>query len=74
MVHLATHEGGAERREENVAQALSTHLGWPPERARAVLARSLGQGLVVREGEALSLTDAGREAAEALLQPWRRGA
>jgi len=52
---------------------MRTHLGWSAERARAVLARSLGQGLVTREGEALNLTESGRAAAEALLQPWRRG-
>ena len=73
VVHLATHEDGAERVEENVAEAMRTHLGWTAERARTVLARSLGQGLVAREGEALSLTTAGRAAAEALLEPWRRG-
>ena len=73
VVHLMTHERGEERHQENVAQALRTHLGWTAERARAVLARSLGQGLVLRDGEALSLTDKGRMEAEALLEPWRRG-
>ena len=73
VVHLMTHEGGEERHVENVAQALRTHLGWTPERARAVLARSLGQGLVLRHGEALSLTGKGRIEAEALLEPWKRG-
>ena len=68
-----THERGAERHVENVAQALRTHLGWTAERARAVLARSLGQGLVLRDGEALSLTEKGRTEAEALLEPWKRG-
>ena len=73
VVHLMTHEGGEERHVENVAQALRTHLGWTAERARAVLARSLGQGLVLRDGEALSLTEKGRTEAEALLEPWKRG-
>jgi len=73
VVHLMTHERGEERHQENVAEALRTHLGWTAERARAVLERSLGQGLVLREGEALSLTDKGRIEAEALLEPWRRG-
>jgi manganese/zinc/iron transport system permease protein len=73
VVHLATHEAGAGRQAENVVQAMRTHLGWSAERAGAVLTRSLGRGLVARDGEALSLTAAGHEAAEALLQPWRRG-
>jgi len=73
VVHLMTHEDSAARHQENVAEALRTHLGWSGERARAVLARSLGAGLVLREGEALSLTDKGRMEAEALLEPWRRG-
>ncbi len=68
-----THERGVARHEENVTQALRTHLGWTQARARDVLARSLGQGLVLRNGEALSLTDKGRIEAEALLEPWRRG-
>ena len=73
VVHLMTHEHGEERHHENVAEALRTHLGWPAERARAVLERSLGSGLVRRDGEALSLTDKGRAEAVAMLEPWRRG-
>jgi manganese/zinc/iron transport system permease protein len=73
VVHLATHERSEERGEENVAEAMRTHLGWPRERARRVLARSAEEGLVRREGEVLALTGKGRDEAEALLQPWRRG-
>jgi manganese/zinc/iron transport system permease protein len=73
VVHLMTHEDSAARAEENVSAALSTHLGWPRERAQAVLGRSLAAGLVLREGEALHLTDKGRAEAEALLEPWKRG-
>lgn len=73
VVHLATHEAGAERREENVAAAMRTHLGWSAAQARAVLLRGLDQGLVLREHEMLELTGKGRAEAEALLQPWRRG-
>jgi manganese/zinc/iron transport system permease protein len=73
VVHLMTHEQGDDRHHENVTQALRTHLGWTAEQSRAVLGRSLGSGLVLREGEALSLTDKGRIEAEALLEPWRRG-
>ncbi len=71
VVHLATHERTEERAEENVATAMRTHLGWTNERARLVLIRGLDQGLVLREGEMLRLTDKGRAEAEALLQPWR---
>ena len=71
VVHLATHERTDQRAEENVAEAMRTHLGWPPERARQVLLRGLDQGLVLREGPMLRLTDKGRAEAEALLQPWR---
>ncbi|TFG89384.1 MAG: metal ABC transporter permease [Hyphomicrobiales bacterium] len=73
VVHLMTHEKGAERHEENVAEALRTHLGWTRARSKAVLSRSLGLGLVLRDGNALSLTDLGRVEAEAMLEPWRRG-
>jgi manganese/zinc/iron transport system permease protein len=73
VVHLMTHEKSGERHEENVAEALRTHLGWTRARSRAVLGRSLGLGLVLRQGNALSLTDKGRSEAEALLEPWRRG-
>ncbi|MBK0400298.1 metal ABC transporter permease [Limibaculum sp. M0105] len=73
VVHLATHEDTAARREENVAAALRLHLDWPDRRAREVLVKGVAAGLVRREGEALLLTDEGRRAAEALLEPWRRG-
>jgi manganese/zinc/iron transport system permease protein len=73
VVHLMTHERGDARHEENVAEALRTHLGWTRSRSRAVLGRSLAQGLVLRRGNALRLTDKGRIEAEALLEPWRRG-
>ena len=73
MFLVMTHERGEERHVENVAEALRSHLGWTQARASAVLARSLGQGLVRRDGEALSLTGKGRIEAEALLEPWKRG-
>ena len=73
VVHLATHEQGAERAEENVASAMRTHLCWPEARAREVLWRGLDEGLVMRDGAMLVLTPKGRAEAEALLQPWGRG-
>ncbi len=38
-----------------------------------MLARGIERGFVERDGEALELTPTGREEAEALLSPWRRG-
>ena len=52
-----THEQSDERHVENVAEALRTHLGWTADRARAVLERSLGSGLILRDGEALPRFD-----------------
>ena len=72
MVHLATHEKGRERADENVAIALTAHLDWTEAQARAVLKRSLRRGFVLRDGELLHLTEKGRRAAEELLEPWRR--
>lgn len=72
MVHLASHEGEAAQGEENLAEALQTHLGWPETRAQTVLERSLSGGYILRHGEALHLTEKGRRLAETLLEPWRR--
>lgn len=72
VVHLATHEAGRERVEENVTEALETHLGWDRARAGGVLERSVEGGLILRENAELHLTEKGRETAAALLQPWRR--
>jgi len=74
VVHLMTHESAPERAEENVTAALRTHLGWAEPRARAVLAQSVAEGYVRREGTALSLTEKGRALAFELLEPWRRDA
>ncbi|MEM7671393.1 MAG: metal ABC transporter permease [Pseudomonadota bacterium] len=72
MVHLASHEGEAAQGEENLADALQTHLGWPKTRAQMVLERSLTGGYILRDGPALYLTEKGRQLAEALVEPWRR--
>ena len=70
-VHLHQHEGDADAAEENVVGALSSHLGWPDGKARAVVARCLDAGLVRRDGERLWLTEAGRAAAREILDPTR---
>ena len=71
-VHLYNHEGGPAQGEENVAAALQSHLQWDETRARHVLRQSIDNGLVVRDGEALALTDKGRVEARAILEPWRQ--
>ncbi|MEO1089448.1 MAG: metal ABC transporter permease [Pseudomonadota bacterium] len=72
LVHLFDHEATAARAEENVVSALRDHLSWKPRQAAAVLERSLAAGLVSRDGAVLELTDAGRDEARQLLEPWRR--
>jgi len=72
LVHLMTHEGSGEDHRENVASALSTHLGWDTPQADAVLRRSLAEGYVLRHGDRLHLTEKGRGLAAALIEPWRR--
>lgn len=71
-IHLMTHETSSERRVENVAEAMRTHLGWNAARAAATLARAEAQGHVKRDGEVLGLTASGRAMAAAVLEPWRR--
>lgn len=72
VVHLATHEDAGEQRTENVRAALNQHLGWSSVKAEAVLLRSRERGYVLSEGAVLHLTPKGREAALALIEPWRR--
>ncbi len=62
-VHLFNHENTAREKDENVVEALHTHLGWPAARVDAVMARSLETGQIVREGRLLRLTPKGRSAA-----------
>jgi len=69
-VHLYNHEDTPRQAEENVVRALSTHLMWDDAKARAVLARSLDRGLVVRSGDGLWLTAKGRDLAQEILEPW----
>lgn len=70
-VHLYTHEGTAERAEENVAMALHTHLAWSQEAARRVIANGISEDLFVRQGDMLTLTPKGRATARSILEPWR---
>ncbi|HEY1187997.1 MAG TPA: metal ABC transporter permease [Gemmata sp.] len=66
-VHLAQHEGTPEEPEESRATSLHTHLHWTPQQTGAVVARAERNGFVVRAGEALKLTEAGRAKAREVL-------
>jgi manganese/zinc/iron transport system permease protein len=59
-VHLYQHEGTPAEAEEARLAGLHAHLRWEPERVAAVVRRATDNGLVVRAGELLKLTDAGR--------------
>jgi manganese/zinc/iron transport system permease protein len=71
-VHLYNHEGAAEQGEENVTAALREHLMWTAAQSQNVVMRCIDDGLVVRKGEILQLTDVGRVEARAILEPWRQ--
>jgi manganese/zinc/iron transport system permease protein len=65
-VHLYQHEGTPAEADEARSDGLHHHLEWKPERVHVVVERALESGLVVRAGELLKLTDAGRERAQAV--------
>ncbi|MEM7736985.1 MAG: metal ABC transporter permease [Deinococcota bacterium] len=69
-VHLYHHEGGPEQVEENVVSALRDHLRWEDSKVRHALARSLDDGLINRQGDALQLTPKGRMVAKEIFEPW----
>lgn len=66
-VHLLQHEGTAAELEESRVAGLHQHLNWTPARVAAVVGRAERDGLVVRDGDRLRLTDEGRERARAIL-------
>ncbi|RVV99977.1 metal ABC transporter permease [Mesobaculum littorinae] len=70
-VHLFSHEDTRDRAEENVAQALRTHLGWGADTAHRVIANGISDDLFVRDGKLLALTPKGRATARSILEPWR---
>ncbi|MEM0922557.1 MAG: metal ABC transporter permease [Pseudomonadota bacterium] len=72
VVHLLSHEDDPRRDEENLVRALETHLGWRRRKASAVLGHALEEGLILRETQALHLTEKGRDMAVAILAPWQR--
>lgn len=66
-VHLIQHEGTPEETEESRYDGLHTHFSWTPKQVFAVVTRAERNGLVVRTGELLKLTEAGRERAREVL-------
>lgn len=73
-VHLYSHEDTTDRDEENVAQALRTHLNWSREASRRVIANGIARDVFVRQGDLLTLTPKGRATARSILEPWRTDA
>lgn len=66
-VHLMQHEGTPQEPDESRAASLHTHLQWAPKQTAAVVRRAEQNGLVVRAGDGLKLTDAGRTKAREVL-------
>ena len=67
-IHLLHHEGSADAESETREEHLQRHLGWNPQRARAIVDDAVRVGMVRRENGRLALTEEGREAArEAML-------
>jgi manganese/zinc/iron transport system permease protein len=65
-VHLYQHESTPAEADEARLDGLHRHLEWKPERVALVVGRATENGLVVRGGELLKLTEAGRERARAV--------
>ena len=67
VIHLLSHEGTEAEREENCIRTLPAHLRWDPAFAERVIDRAERAGWVVREGDLLRVTEAGRQAAQEIL-------
>jgi manganese/zinc/iron transport system permease protein len=63
-VHLYQHEGTPAEADEARIDGLHRHLQWDADRVARVVERATENELVVREGELLKLTAAGRERAK----------
>lgn len=66
-VHLVQHEGTPEEADESRYDGLHAHLSWMPSQVATVVSRAERGGLVVRNGELLKLTEAGRARAREVL-------
>lgn len=72
VAHLYTHRDAADVAEENTARALTAHLRWREDQARAVILRSLDRDLIRRDGALLALTDKGLAVARDIFDPTAR--
>jgi manganese/zinc/iron transport system permease protein len=66
-VHLRQHEGTDSELEESRVTGLQEHLRWTPGRVSSVLDRAERNGLVLRTGDFLKLTNTGRVRAREVL-------
>ncbi len=67
VIHLGAHEGEPGMEAEGTLLHIERELNWTAARLRKVSARAKGQGLIAQAGGRLTLTEAGRQAQEALL-------
>ena len=65
-VHLHQHEGTDAEPDEARIDGIHRHLEWDARRVAGVIGRATANGLVVRAGDLLKLTDAGRDRARAV--------
>ncbi len=66
-IHLLNHEGTPQAAEEARLEHLSEHMRWEPAFANRVVHRAENNGLVVRHGNYLQLTQQGRNLASQTL-------
>jgi manganese/zinc/iron transport system permease protein len=69
VAHLFTHQHTEAMDAENTARALTEHLRWPEDRARAAILQGLDRGLVRRDGRILWLTEKGEAMARGIFDP-----
>ena len=72
VAHVFSHQDSPQRGVENTTQALIEHLGWPEQRAQAVILRGLDRGLIRRDAGLLWLSDKGAAMAREIFEPWAR--
>lgn len=66
-IHLWHHEGQEGQSEESAIGELDRHLHWTAGQTERVIRRAEAEGLVVRRGGQLELTEGGRRLAEQML-------
>ena len=63
LVQLLDHEGHPSESTENTVSNIITHIKWSKERATKVVQYGVSTGMILRQKDALSLTNLGREVA-----------